>query len=134
MILVVDDNADGGEALCRLLRRTGYPCDWVTCGIDALARIRSHAPEQPLLIVLDEMMPGLSGIETLQQIRADPRIASTNVIMFSAAFDAIKRDEAMVLGVAAWLLKGGGRDAGMDPILETISRWYEHVGGAKQVK
>jgi CheY-like chemotaxis protein len=132
MILIVDDTIDSGEAFCRLLRRQGYPCECVASGREALAYIRAQSPEQPLLVVLDQMMPEISGIETLEQIRADPRIKQTNVIMFSAVFDAALRDEAITLGAAAWLLKGGGYDAGIDRVLNTIVQWYERVGGAKQ--
>ena len=70
MILIVDDYQDGAEALCRVLTRRGYPCQWVPGGREALAMIRAHPPEQPLLIVLDEMMPDISGMEVLREIRS----------------------------------------------------------------
>jgi CheY-like chemotaxis protein len=134
MILIVDDLADGANALCRLLAMQGYPAEWVSSGAEALAVIRSHPPEEPLLVILDEMMPNMSGLQVLQQIRADPRIAQTNAIIFSAQFDAAKRDEAMMFGAVAWLLTGGTRDCGMDEILSTITNWYEKVGGVRSEK
>ena len=131
MILIVDDYQDAAEALCRLIRRCGYACQCVLGGHEALALIRAHPPEQPLLVVLDEMMPEMSGIEVLRAIRADPAIKQTTVIMFSAGFDIAKREEAMSLGAAAWLLKGGGHGAEIDAVIKTICDWYERVGGAK---
>jgi CheY-like chemotaxis protein len=129
MILLVDDFADGREALCGLIGAWGYPCQGAGNGHEALAFIRSHPPEQPLLVVLDSMMPDMSGIEVLQQIRSDPKIAPTPVVMFSAGFNTARRDEAITLGAAAWILKGS-----IEGIKE-VCRCYERVGGvASEVK
>lgn len=130
MILIVDDYPDSAQAFARLLRKLGYPADAVFSGPDALARVRSHAPEQPLLVVLDEMMPQMSGIEVLRVMRGEPAIAATPVIFFTAGFDVTKRNEAMTLGALAWLYKGATADVQM--ILTEIARLYESVGGAKQ--
>jgi CheY-like chemotaxis protein len=129
MILLVDDFADGAKAFCGLLRLEGYPCDWVGSGAEALAAIRAHPPEQPLLVVLDEMMPEMNGVELLRQLRADPRTIATPVIFLSAGFDLAKRDEAIVLGALAWLLKGG---TDVRAVLREVGTWYERIGGVKQ--
>lgn len=123
MILIVDDFADGREVVCRLLTRMGYPCQGATSGQEALAIIRAHPPEQPLLVVLDAMMPDMDGVQTLQAIRDEPRIAQTTVIMFSAGFDLAMRADAILLGAAAWVLKGD------ETSIKEIVRWYERVGG-----
>jgi CheY-like chemotaxis protein len=133
MILIVDDFKDGAEVLCRLLGRRGYPCEWAASGREGLARIRSHPPEQPLLVVLDEMMPEMGGIDVLRQIRSDPRISHTTVMVYTAAFDEAKRNTAITLGVAAWLLKGGNQGMGVDQVLDTITGWYERAGGVRPV-
>src|SRR5258707_11854617 len=98
MILIVDDFQDGAEVLCRLLMKTGYPCQWCASGREALALIRAHSREMPLLVVLDEMMPDMSGTEVLQALRDDPATAHTPVIVFSAGFDVAKRESALALG------------------------------------
>jgi CheY-like chemotaxis protein len=97
MILVVDDTPDTREVMCKLLCAKGYPCDAVGDGQEALAYIRSHPPERPLLVVLDSMMPGMGGIDVLKEIRADPQIEHTHVVMFSAGFNVAFRDEAITL-------------------------------------
>jgi two-component system phosphate regulon response regulator PhoB len=130
VILVVDDHRDVGEVLCRVLDRLGYPCQLSCGGPDALAAIRAHPPEQPLLVVMDEMMPNMSGIEVLRAIRADPKIMGTTVIFYSAGFDIAKRDEALTLGAVAWLLKGGD----YEKTLQAITNWYERVGGVAREK
>jgi CheY-like chemotaxis protein len=129
MILVVDDFPDSAEAFARLLRKVGYPAEAVFSGADALARVRAHPPEQPLLVVLDEMMPHLSGMDVLRTMRGEPTIAATPVVFFTAGFDTLKRDEAITLGALAWLYKGSTPDVQM--ILSEIARLYESVGGAK---
>jgi CheY-like chemotaxis protein len=126
VILIVDDFEDGAQALCLLLGRAGYPCQWVPNGPEALALVRGHPPEEPLLVILDEMMPGMSGVEVLRAIRSDPAIAHTAVLFHSAGFDLQRRDEAMTLGAVAWLLKGG-----VEENLKSIGQWYTRVGGVR---
>jgi CheY-like chemotaxis protein len=123
MILFVDDTGDSREVVCKILRSRGYPCHAVADGPEALACIRAHPPEQPLLVVLDSMMPGMSGIDVLKAIRADSKIADTHVVMFSAGFNLAHRDEAITLRASAWLYKG------TDQAFDEICRCYERVGG-----
>src|SRR5690242_15754362 len=101
MILVVEDYVDTGRALRGLLRHMGCPAECVNNGVEALAYIRNHPPELPLLVVLDEMMPGMTGLEVLRQMRLDPKIAHHAVIIYTAGFDLAKRDEAIALGALA---------------------------------
>jgi CheY-like chemotaxis protein len=129
MILVVDDYADGGVVLQRLLTISGYPCDWVPDGATALAKVRAHSRGHPLLVVLDEMMPEMSGLEVLHHLRADPATADTNVIMYSAREEgSVEYAEAMKLGALAWVRKA----AANNNMLAEICQWYERVGGVKR--
>ena len=128
MILIVDDHADTGRALRSLMRVAGYPSEWVSSGAEALAFIRSHSSGDPLLVVLDEMMPQMTGMQVLRAVRADPAIAGTALIIYSASFDVAKRDEALALGAVAWLLKGG---SDFDQTIRSIAHCYERAGGVK---
>jgi CheY-like chemotaxis protein len=129
VILVVDDYWDSAEVLCSLLTHQGYPCQWAGSGHEALALMRSHPPELPLLVVLDDMMPEMSGLNVLKAIRADPKLKGTTVVMYSAGFDVGNRDQALVLGAAAWLLKGGAEGTTLDTVIASIVKWYLKVGG-----
>ena len=133
MILIVDDYADAAEALRRLIKAAGYHATVALSGRAALATIRAHPPTDPLLVVLDDMMPGMGGIEVLRAIRADPAIAGTPVIFCTANFDGDRRDEALAAGAAAWLVKGGLGRGGMDDMVAWIVRSYEKVGGSKSL-
>ena len=130
MVLIVDDHPDGGEAVCRVLNKCGFPCQTASNGRDALAAIRAHPREMPLLVLLDHMMPLMNGVEVLREIRGDPKIADTTVIFYSAGFDVGQRDEAMTMGAAAWLLKG----ISFQELIDAIDHWYERVGGVRSEK
>ena len=125
MIFIVDDLPDAARAVCALITHRGYPCERIPNGHDALARIRAHPPEQPLLVVLDYMMPDMSGTDVLEAIRKDPKIERTMVMFHSAGFDVAKRDMAMSLGAVAWILKGTDPQGEID----AICNWYERAGG-----
>jgi DNA-binding response OmpR family regulator len=65
-ILVVDDNARTQEAIALYLRHAGYDVDVAATGPDALAMAAGRAPD---LIVLDLMLPGLSGLDVCRTLR-----------------------------------------------------------------
>jgi CheY-like chemotaxis protein len=60
---------------------------------------------EPDLIVLDMMMPGRSGLEVLEELRAEPRFAETPVIMLTARAQAADRDAAVDAGASHFLSK-----------------------------
>ncbi len=109
-------------------------CAWISLRVDrgrsgSTGKDPRHPAEQPLLVVLDEMMPDMSGTEILQTLRSDPATARTAVLFHSAGFDLAKRDEALTPGALAWLLKGGTAGADVQSVINTIIGWYERVGG-----
>jgi CheY-like chemotaxis protein len=132
--VIVDEYCDSGEALSRILRYKGYPSHFVASGREAIALLREYPKDQPLLLLLDDMMPGMTGMQTLEAIREDPRISHTAVIMYSAGFDLAHRDEAIALGALTWLLKGGSAGCSIDAVLDSIIEWYERVGGTPLVE
>lgn len=129
MILVVDDIRDGADALCQLLRAKGYPCQYAAGGREALAVIRAHPASVPILVVLDEMMPDVCGIQVVQQLRADPAVAQTPVVMFSAGLNLHKREAAMKLGILDWIVKG----IDVNSTASAIGDHYERVGGVRSL-
>jgi two-component system response regulator ResD len=66
-VLVVEDNARTQEAIALYLRHAGYDVDVAGTGPDALASAAAHPPD---LIVLDLMLPGLSGLDVCRTLRA----------------------------------------------------------------
>jgi adenylate cyclase len=77
-VLVVDDTPPNVKLLVDLLTAKGYQAIAAASGEEALARI---AQEPPDLVLLDIMMPGLSGYDVCRRIRADPATALLPVVL-----------------------------------------------------
>jgi len=100
-ILLADDNADMRDYVARLLRER-WTVEAVPDGATALASIRERPPD---LVLTDLMMPGLSGFELLQQLRADPRYRAIPVIFLSARAGEEARVEGLQAGADDYLAK-----------------------------
>jgi DNA-binding response OmpR family regulator len=80
-ILIADDEPNIVTALEFLLRGRGYEVDIARNGLEALERIRDTRPD---LVLLDVMMPERSGYDVCREIRSQPELAGTKVVMLSA--------------------------------------------------
>ncbi len=80
-VLVVDDEPDLVDLVSMNLTTAGYDVIHATDGLEGLHAARA---EQPDLVILDVMMPEMSGVEVARRLRADPRTASTPVLMLTA--------------------------------------------------
>ena len=101
-ILVVDDNAVNRELLVRRLARGGYTSRAVASGEAALEVMAEHRFD---LVLLDYMMEGMSGLETLQAIKANSRIRATPVIMLSATDEADLMVRCILSGAEDYVAK-----------------------------
>jgi PAS domain S-box-containing protein len=81
-LLVVEDNRDTAMLLHDLLVAEGYEVESVPTGEAALAALE-RTPEMDLL-VLDLMLPGMSGYEVIERMRAQPGLATTPILVLSA--------------------------------------------------
>ncbi len=79
-ILVVDDNATIRELAEEYLTSAGYNVLMASDGEEALALARK---EQPVLILLDLVMPEMTGLEVVREIRNDPRLKETPIVIMS---------------------------------------------------
>jgi CheY-like chemotaxis protein len=80
---------------------------YVACdGVDALEKLRSGAvPTERRLILLDLNMPRMNGIEFLRELRADPLLHATPVVVLTTSDDERDKVSAYNLNVAGYLLK-----------------------------
>ena len=99
-VLVVDDDAAMRELLTILLAEEGYP---VRSAGDAYEAMDMVSSDPPGLLLVDLMMPGVSGIEFLTRLRRDSRWAALPVILISA--HPRLREMAQELGACAALAK-----------------------------
>jgi len=101
-ILIVDDDADTVKFISMILTRLGYDVVAALSGQHALDLARS---EQPDLIVLDVMMPGLDGYEVARILRQNPETATTPILMFTAKTQVDDKVNGYNAGVNIYLTK-----------------------------
>ena len=82
-VLVVDDDADVRESLCDVLEIEGYHAVQAGSALEAIAWIEAHEP--PDVVLLDVAMPGMSGLEMLDRMRAEGRAIGRVLVL--SAFD-----------------------------------------------
>jgi two-component system cell cycle response regulator DivK len=114
-ILVVEDNELNLKLFCDLLRAHGYEAEPVRDGREAVARARSFGPE---LIIMDIQMPHISGLELIEQLKADEELKATPIMAVTAY--AAKGDEERI------------RDAGAEGYVSkpiSLVRFIEAVRG-----
>jgi DNA-binding response OmpR family regulator len=102
LILIVDDEPFIARALGFLLTREGYRVEIARDGEEGLARIRAL---RPALVFLDAMMPRLTGYAVAEQVRRDPALAGTYLIMLSAQGRESDRERGLRAGVDEYLAK-----------------------------
>ena len=101
-ILVVDDEPDIVALVVYHLAKAGFRVSSATTGGDAL---QMATRDRPALIVLDLMLPGLSGFEVLQRLREDERTAKVAVLMLTARKEEPDRIRGLQLGADDYLTK-----------------------------
>jgi two-component system, OmpR family, phosphate regulon response regulator PhoB len=101
-VLVVEDEDNIALALDFLMTREGYDHDRIANGAEALARIRATHPD---LVLLDVMLPEISGYEICQSMRLDPALADVKILMMTARGSAIERRKGMALGADGFIAK-----------------------------
>jgi two-component system phosphate regulon response regulator PhoB len=101
-ILVVDDEADIVALVAYHLVKAGYRVSTASTGPDALAAARQ---ERPALVVLDLMLPGASGYEVLEKLRAAPATREIAVLMLTARREEPDRIRGLALGADDYLTK-----------------------------
>jgi DNA-binding response OmpR family regulator len=101
-ILVIDDEPYILRALSYLLTREGYRVETASNGEEGLARVQELKPP---LVFLDIMMPRMNGYEVCEQIKQDPELAKTYVIMLSAKGQQIDRERGLLGGADDYMTK-----------------------------
>jgi two-component system cell cycle response regulator DivK len=114
-ILVVEDNELNLKLFCDLLRAHGYEAEAVRDGREAVERARAFRPE---LVIMDIQMPYVSGLELIEQLKADEELKRTPIMAVTAY--AAKGDEERI------------RDAGAEGYVSkpiSLMRFIEAVRG-----
>lgn len=101
-VLLVEDEPNIAEAIRFILSRAGWQVEIEANGAAAFARIASL---RPAAVILDMMLPGRSGLEVLADLRADPGLSATPVLMLTARGQGRDREAAERSGASAFLAK-----------------------------
>jgi len=99
-ILVVDDEIEVCKALKEFLSIKGYETFTAQSGKEALSIV---AAENPHIVLLDIIMPGMSGIETLEEIKKTA--PATGVVMITAVTDEAQGNQALEIGADDFITK-----------------------------
>ena len=102
-VLVVDDHAANRDLIVALLKYAGHQSLEAADGYLALEQVRAARPD---LVICDILMPTMDGYEFVRQLRADPAIAQTEVVFYTATFmEREARSLATSCGVSNVLIK-----------------------------
>lgn len=101
-VLVVEDEDNVALALEYVIRREGYDYARVADGADADDALRNLRPD---VVLLDVMLPNVSGYEICDVLRRDPDLNGTRVIIMTARGSSVQRDRALSVGADDFLTK-----------------------------
>jgi putative two-component system response regulator len=102
MVLIVDDEYMGRETLQSVLEGEGYELEMAENGMQAIEKAKKLLPD---VILLDVMMPGMTGFEVCQRIRSDPQIAEIPIIILTALDDRDSLLNALKAGADDFISK-----------------------------
>ena len=101
-LLIVDDISDNRTVLTRRFQRRGFDVVEAECGLTAIELIDKESFD---LVLLDVMMPGMDGIETLKRIRSQNSASALPVIMVTAKSESTNIVDALELGANDYVTK-----------------------------
>ncbi|HET6597318.1 MAG TPA: HD domain-containing phosphohydrolase [Anaerolineales bacterium] len=102
LVLIVDDEYIGRETLQSVLEGEGYQLEMAESGMQAIEKAKQLLPD---VILLDVMMPGMTGFEVCQRIRSDPQIAEIPIIILTALDDRESLLNALKAGADDFISK-----------------------------
>ena len=104
-VMIVEDEPDAAEMFGEMMRVNGFRVVKLLSSVPAIGML---AQEKPDLVILDVMMPDISGLEVLRHIRRDPELASIPVIIVSAKSMPSDIKTGLEAGASMYLTKPVG--------------------------
>ncbi len=101
-VLIVDDEIDSLKLIGLLLESKGYQ---IVAAQNGERAIEKALQEPPDLVILDVMMPGMSGYEVCRRLRTDPRTATIPILMFTAKTQVMDKVIGFEAGADEYLTK-----------------------------
>jgi CheY-like chemotaxis protein len=114
-IMLIDDSSTNNMLFRDIFEETGYEV-WVEENpLQALDRLQEELPD---LVVLDLMLPGINGLQLLQQIKSRKDLCELPVLLYTAYDSEKMHQQALSLGASGYLIK----PVSSERILEEVSR------------
>jgi DNA-binding response OmpR family regulator len=101
-VLVVEDDVDIRELVVTKLTRAGYD---VLAEADGQAGLATALAEQPDLVILDWMMPRMTGVEVCEALRASPRAEHLAVLLLTSRAQEVDVDHGFTAGATDYMVK-----------------------------
>jgi CheY-like chemotaxis protein len=116
-VLLIDDHADLRDVMKELLEMHGHEVRFATSGEEAFSKLQDG--EDADVVIADQRLPGMSGIDFLQKVRENIRKTALPIILCSA--DSTLRDAALQAGVDDFWVKGS------EQLFEQISNLQKKI-------
>jgi len=104
-VLIIEDEEDAAELFAEMMRVSGFRVLKTSKSAPAIAMMTSDKPD---VVLLDIMMPEISGLDILRQMRRDPNLANIPVVMVTAKSMPADIKNGMEAGASTYLTKPVG--------------------------
>ena len=121
-VLIIEDEEDAAELFAEMMRVSGFRVLKISNSAPALATL---AAEKPDVLILDIMMPEISGLDILRQMRRDPELANIPVVVVSAKSMPADIKNGMEAGASTYLTK----PVGFTDLKEAVERALRNRAG-----
>lgn len=122
--MLVEDDPDIRAVARMSLRRAGFEVMTVDCGERLIAQAADAAPD---VVLLDWILPGMDGLETLTALRANPRTASIPVIFLTGRTEPDAIERAIASGAIGCLPKPFNALTLGTEVMRMFTEWTAHV-------
>ena len=129
-ILVVEDDRDIGELVCRFLERASFTTELVSSGRDAVAALAAGPAD---LLILDLMLPHVDGLEVCRIIRANDKTAAIPIIMLTARAEESERIVGLEIGADDYVAKPFSPNELVARVRALLRRAHRQPGEAASV-
>lgn len=104
-VLIIEDEADAAELFAEMMRVSGFRVLKTSSSAPAISMMTAEKPD---IVLLDIMMPGVSGLDVLREMRGDPTLADVPVVIVSAKGMPADIRHGMEAGASVYLTKPVG--------------------------
>ena len=118
-ILIADDAPHIARSLSFVLQKEGFSVDVANNGEETLQKVRE---ERPKVVFLDIVMPKMNGLDLCKEIKGDPELRETHIIILTAKGGELDRQECMSAGADEYMTKPFSPREVLERVLKLFSQ------------